>query len=84
MNARRNSELHTTSINTAGSNALKKAGPSSLKDEGNYSGDSRPAHKSRPALYLDLFLTFAGIGVSTFGGGYAMLPILQREVCDKR
>ena len=29
-----------------------------------------------------LFLTFAKIGVLTFGGGYAMLPILQREVVD--
>ena len=27
-------------------------------------------------LYLDLFLTFARVGVCTFGGGYAMLPIL--------
>ena len=35
-------------------------------------------------LYLDLFLTFAQVGVCTFGGGYAMLPILQREVVDKR
>lgn len=35
-------------------------------------------------LYLDLFLTFAKIGVCTFGGGYAMLPILQREVVEKR
>ena len=25
-----------------------------------------------------LFLTFAKVGVMTFGGGYAMLPILQR------
>ena len=33
-------------------------------------------------LYLDLFLTFAKVGVCTFGGGYAMLPILQREVVD--
>lgn len=32
----------------------------------------------------DLFLTFALIGVSTFGGGYAMLPILQREIVEKR
>lgn len=31
-------------------------------------------------ILLDLFLTFARIGVCTFGGGYAMLPILQREV----
>ena len=26
---------------------------------------------------LVLFLTFAKVGVMTFGGGYAMLPILQ-------
>lgn len=30
-----------------------------------------------------LFLVFAKIGAVTFGGGYAMLPILQREVVDK-
>ena len=27
-----------------------------------------------------LFLTFAKVGVMTFGGGYAMLPMLEREV----
>lgn len=35
-------------------------------------------------LYLDLFLTFAKVGAMTFGGGYAMLPILQREVVDNK
>ena len=35
-------------------------------------------------LYLDLFLTFARVGVCTFGGGYAMLPILQREIVEKK
>ena len=35
-------------------------------------------------LYVDLFWTFAKIGVCTFGGGYAMLPILQRELVEKR
>lgn len=34
--------------------------------------------------YLDLFLTFARIGVLTFGGGYAMLPIIQREIVEKK
>ncbi len=34
--------------------------------------------------YLELFLTFAQVGVCTFGGGYAMLPILQREVVEKK
>lgn len=33
---------------------------------------------------LDLFLTFARIGGLTFGGGYAMLPLLQKEVVEKR
>ncbi len=33
---------------------------------------------------LSLFLTFAKVGVMTFGGGYAMLPILERELVDKR
>lgn len=32
----------------------------------------------------DLFITFAKVGVMTFGGGYAMLPILQREIVDDK
>ena len=35
-------------------------------------------------IYPDLFLTFAKVGVCTFGGGYAMLPILQREVVENK
>ncbi|MGN8898065.1 chromate transporter [Flavonifractor sp. HCP28S3_F3] len=35
-------------------------------------------------ICVDLFWTFARIGVCTFGGGYAMLPILQRELVEKR
>ena len=35
-------------------------------------------------IYLQLFLTFAKIGVVTFGGGAAMLPILQREVVENK
>ena len=34
--------------------------------------------------YLDLFLTFAKVGVCTFGGGYAMLPIMQRELVENK
>ena len=33
---------------------------------------------------LDMFFTFARIGGLTFGGGYAMLPMLQEEVVEKR
>ena len=31
-------------------------------------------------IYLKLFLTFLKIGAFTFGGGYAMLPLIQQEV----
>ena len=40
--------------------------------------------KSSAALLGDLFVTFFKIGICTFGGGYAMLPILQREVVEKK
>lgn len=33
---------------------------------------------------LDLFFTFSRIGGLTFGGGYAMLPMLQKEVVENR
>ena len=33
---------------------------------------------------LELYWTFVKIGCVTFGGGYAMLPILERELVDKR
>lgn len=35
-------------------------------------------------ILIDLFFTFSRIGVLTFGGGYAMLPILQREVVETK
>ena len=31
-----------------------------------------------------LFVSFAKVGVLTFGGGYAMIPILEREIVDKQ
>lgn len=33
---------------------------------------------------FSLFKTFASIGVVTFGGGYAMLPFLERELCETK
>ncbi len=40
--------------------------------------------KKRSDSLFELFLTFAKIGATTFGGGYAMLPILKRELCENR
>ena len=34
--------------------------------------------------YFALFKAFFRVGILTFGGGYAMLPILQREVVEGR
>ena len=34
-------------------------------------------------IYLELFWTFFLIGAFTFGGGYAMLPLIQIEVVNK-
>lgn len=34
-------------------------------------------------LLLELFAAFARVGVMTFGGGYAMLPLLEREIVEK-
>lgn len=34
-------------------------------------------------MYWTLFITFVKIGMFTIGGGYAMLPLIQREVVDK-
>jgi len=34
-------------------------------------------------IYLELFWTFFKIGAFTFGGGYAMLPLIQAEVTAK-
>ena len=33
---------------------------------------------------FDLYWTFVRLGCVTFGGGYAMLPILERELVEKR
>ncbi|MDR1193225.1 MAG: chromate transporter [Peptococcaceae bacterium] len=36
------------------------------------------------SIYPDLFLTFFRVGSLTFGGGYAMLPLIQKEVVEKK
>ncbi|MDD6282535.1 MAG: chromate transporter [Oribacterium sp.] len=35
-------------------------------------------------LFLDLFLTFAKIGLFTFGGGYAMIALIENTCVEKR
>ncbi|MCD8071891.1 MAG: chromate transporter [Alistipes sp.] len=45
-----------------------------------FTTENRPS-KGTP---LGLFWSFLKIGVFTFGGGYAMIPLMQREVVDKQ
>ncbi|GGD78610.1 chromate transporter [Paenibacillus nasutitermitis] len=40
--------------------------------------------KPRISMLLQLFWTFSRVGPSTFGGGYAMIPIIERETVEKR
>ena len=40
--------------------------------------------KQKLKLCLQLFLTFMKIGVVTFGGGYAMIPIIENEIAEKK
>ena len=35
-------------------------------------------------IYWEIFLVFFRIGAFTFGGGYAMLPLIQNAVVDKK
>lgn len=35
-------------------------------------------------MFLQLFYTYFKIGTFTLGGGYAMLPLIQREVVDRK
>ena len=40
--------------------------------------------KNKFFQFLELYYTFAKIGTFTFGGGLAMMPIMQRELVEKR
>lgn len=40
--------------------------------------------KQKLKLVLTVFITFFKIGAFTFGGGYAMLPLIQKEVVEKK
>lgn len=34
--------------------------------------------------YINLFLTFSKIGLFTIGGGYAMIPLIEREIVKRK
>ncbi len=46
--------------------------------------DNQNLNKVSPPSITKLFWIFFRVGAFTFGGGYAMLPIIQRELVDKQ
>lgn len=50
-----------------------------MKDEGNNMNE-----KSQFKELWGIFLAFFKIGSFTFGGGYAMIPLIEKEVVDKK
>lgn len=40
--------------------------------------------KKKESSLLQIFLTFAKIGPMTFGGGYAMIPLIEKEVVERK
>jgi len=40
--------------------------------------------KNKIRKIFEMFLIFLKIGAFTFGGGYAMIPFIQREIAEKR
>lgn len=51
---------------------------------GNYNGGMGMSFRRRLAQSLRLFLIFLKIGAVTFGGGYAMIPIIEHETTERR
>ena len=41
-------------------------------------------NEKTPRQLFQIFTTFMKIGIFTFGGGYAMIPLIQRETVVKR
>ncbi len=46
-------------------------------------GPAPEGYERQIPTLIDLFTTCLRIGAITFGGGFAMMPILEREACDR-
>ncbi len=47
-------------------------------------GLTTPKVKERSKVLGELFVTFLGIGAFTLGGGFAMIPLIEKELVDKK
>lgn len=71
---------------SAENSAGETAGASAATTPANADGDGTngACNKSSLKNLFELYAIFFKIGLVTFGGGLAMLPILEREIVDKR
>lgn len=44
----------------------------------------RTKDRKNPNIYWDMFTSFVKIGAFTIGGGYAMIPLIRREVVENK
>lgn len=49
----------------------------------NFAGIFSGKNMAKESLYLRLFVSFFKIGAFTFGGGWAMISIIEREIVDR-
>lgn len=61
-----------------------QANQTNQTNQASQAGQTNQTKANAPVRRWDLFLTFAVISASCFGGGYAMLPFFQRELVEKR
>lgn len=69
---------------SAENSAGEAAGASVATTNADGGGTNGTCNKSSLKNLLELYALFFKIGLVTFGGGLAMLPILERELVDKR
>ena len=49
-----------------------------------FCGENRSVVDQKKKILLNLFISFIRIGTFTWGGGYAMVPLIQKELVDKK
>lgn len=62
----------------------KHTGPSAETKTGNMDSPESGSRQGDGASLFSLFRSFCKIGAFTIGGGYAMIPLMEKEIVDRR
>lgn len=49
-----------------------------------YKGGDKLTKESKRRLLIEIFTSFFKVGLFTFGGGFAMIPLIEKEMIDKK